>query len=105
MKKLITSVLILISSYCSSQVIGIKFNNPKIFTIRPAITILSDSLTINEIIDDGTSVAVNISFFIEATPIDRKPLYLKLWEGAEYTTNKDWNKTQLKQRIKDILNP
>lgn len=106
MKKLILPILLVTTSALSAQILDIKFNNPKTLTITEAETVIADSLIVNYYIDNGRDkkLTVNITFFLANTPTNKKQ-DLIVWEGAAYTTNQGYSKAQLKQRIKDILNP
>lgn len=103
MKKLII-ILSLASSSCYSQVIGIKFNNPKTFTVRPSITTVTDSIVLSHIVDDGFSVKVDIKFYVPSCHICPTLENFVVWAGSDYIENQNWNKSAVKQRIKDLLN-
>lgn len=106
MKKIIFPILFaLVSFACSAQVIGIKFPSAKGFIVKPAITIVTDSLTISNIHDNGTNVTVDVTFFPKGQPnsIAQNTMSIILWEGTDYITNKDWTKSTLKNALKTIL--
>lgn len=103
MKKILF-VLIFATSICSAQTLSIKLATPKVITIVPAVTITTDSIIVNQITDNGTSVTALVHFYVSGGGIGSdRTKELILWEGAEYVTNKDYTKTQLKARIKTLL--
>ncbi|MFI5404896.1 MAG: hypothetical protein ACHQ1D_00135 [Nitrososphaerales archaeon] len=86
--------------------IGIKFNSAKTFTLIPAQTVVSDSLTIANIHDSGTSVTADLTFFTTGSNslvVNKSMPGFIVWQGSEYISNKDWTKPQLKAAIKNIL--
>lgn len=103
MKKILF-LLLFVSSICSAQILGVKLNTPKVITIVPAVIITADSIIVNQITDNGTSVIALVHFYVAGGGMgSERTKELILWEGAEYITNKDYTKTQLKARIKTIL--
>ena len=83
-----------------------KLTSPLSITIRPADVITTDTITINNLIDNGSSVIVNISLpFDETRPIINT-MYLTLWDTnttPTYTTIGDWTQKNAEDQIANIL--
>ena len=83
-----------------------KLTSPLSITIRPAAVITTDTITINNLIDNGSSVIANISLpFDETRPIINT-MYLTLWDANStptYTTIGDWTQKNAEDQIATII--
>ena len=105
MKKILALIFISTSCFSYSQVLGVKFNNPKTFIVDSAQTVVTDTITIKNIVDDGERVEVTVVYYVSSIPpFRRRTKNLIVWSGQDYINNQNWNKNSLKQRVKDILN-
>ncbi len=101
MKTPITIALILSGIFAQAQSLGIKFASPKTFIVVPAQTIATDSIYINQFVDNGTSLEALVTFYTSTMESTTKTIVI--WQGSDYLQNKDYTKAQLKARIKTLL--
>jgi hypothetical protein len=108
MKKLLILIAFIYSA-CSAQVIGIKLNSPKTFTMPPIVTVTTDSITIYNIHDNGLMVTVDVKFYEPPqNVIGQKTIpNMVVWAGIDYTNNVintgGFSKATLKNAVKSIL--
>jgi len=98
MKKLILPILlVIISSACSAQV-------TKTFVIRPAVTVVSDSLTF-KIFDTGTEIIAKVKYenIGVSNLYDENTVFVTVWAGVDYANNIGYSKATLKNALKTIL--
>ena len=101
MKKLFTILAIAISSIAYSQKIGIKLKVAETFTVVPARLSVADSVSVDQITDNGYSVTVAVSFYKKNDYSNSRSLIL--WEGEAYKENEDWSNETVIARIKVLL--
>ena len=87
-----------------------KLTSPLSITIRPAAVITTDTITINNLIDNGSSVIANISLPFDQSQVKPGPIintmYLTLWDANStptYTTIGDWTQHQAEDQIASLI--
>lgn len=98
-KTLIIASILLLSAKCFSQKLGIKLDSVENVTTVPAVVVQTDTISINQIIDNGSSVVVSL-FVSQSQPA----MYLTLWSGAAYIANENWTNQMIIAQIKFLLN-
>jgi hypothetical protein len=102
MKKSIITLSLIVISICGfSQKIGIKLASTQTLVATPAVTAPTDSVAVQNIIDNGSSVQVDLRYYKSgSSPCGRA---LILWEGQAYKDNESWTNTMVIDRIKVLL--
>jgi hypothetical protein len=97
MKKIIITSLIIAASLTGfSQKIGLKFTKQNV-TVVPATIINTDTIAVNSIIDNGSSVILIIT-------VGSRGQDLLLWSGADYTENANWSNETILAALKKAFN-
>lgn len=80
----------------------ILLQNPNTIVVvtREEISLITDKISIDALIDDGISVKVRVSFFSE-TGLTK---LLTLWSGDDYINIGQWTDNDVTNRIKELLN-
>lgn len=79
----------------------VKLDNPKTIIVKEEETITSDTITINEVTDNGTSVIALIIFKGKDPILKTKSIIL--WDGDDYDAIGQWTDDDVQNRIKEII--
>ena len=74
----------------------IQFNEPKVVKTASQQNLMSDNITILEMIDDPVNKKVTIK-------TDGQPFFLTLWEGTEYDEIGEWTTQNVIDRINSLF--
>lgn len=80
----------------------IKLDQPREIIIREEQKINTDTILINQLVDNGTSVIALISFKTDGIPISISKEII-LWDGDAYVNINQWTDEDVRSRIKEII--
>lgn len=103
-KSILIFAITLISTCVFSQKIGIKLSskqNVEAVPVQQAITVLTDTIGVESIVDNGSSVVVRLEI---GKGLTERPRTLVLWDGQAYKDNQNWTNVTVIARIKVLLN-
>lgn len=66
--------------------------------LQEEVSVTTDTVSIDSVIDDGQSVTANVSF-----GISNSNKQLMLWNGTDYTNIGEWTTTDVNNRITQLL--
>lgn len=99
MKKItLTLSMLALLTISKAQTIQIKLDSVQSVQLVAAVTCRTDTITVISIIDNGSSVTVNL--YTGEGYIQN----LILWSGASYISNENWSNSMIIARIEQLLN-
>lgn len=79
-----------------------KLNEPKEFTLVPAVTMVADEVRTECITDYGNRVEATL-LYIETSTGKNQEVIITLWDGEDYINIGQWTDTDAQNRIIELI--
>lgn len=80
----------------------IKLNQPKEIVVREPEIVTTDTIFLNQVTDNGTSVEALITIGDVNLPIPKTKTVI-LWQGDEYVKIDQWTDDDVRSRLNELL--